>query len=218
MNPVKSDHRGLRAAGLVSALGMALTLVATLPAHAHHMMGGRTPSTFAEGLLSGLGHPVIGIDHLAFIVAVGLAVGVAGLSLAMPAAFVAASAVGVALHVMGANLPGAELVVAASVILAGGMLAAGGAARASLPMWAALFAVAGLFHGYAYGESIFGAERAPVWAYLLGLVIVQTAIATCVALVIRRPVTPSLSTRLAGAVIAGIGVATLVGQFVPAGG
>ena len=27
-------------------------------------MGGKTPSTFAEGLLSGLGHPVIGPDHL----------------------------------------------------------------------------------------------------------------------------------------------------------
>jgi urease accessory protein len=29
-------------------------------ASAHHMMGGRTPSTFVEGFLSGLGHPVIG--------------------------------------------------------------------------------------------------------------------------------------------------------------
>lgn len=214
----KLTHRSLRAAGPVSVAATALTLAATLPAHAHHMMGGRTPSTFAEGLLSGLGHPVIGIDHLAFIVAVGLAVGVAGLSLAMPAVFVAASAVGVAIHVMGANLPGDELVVAASVILAGGMLAAGGAARGSLLMWGALFAVAGLFHGYAYGESIFGAERTPLSAYLLGLVIVQTVIATGVALTMRKPLTSSLNARLAGAVIAGIGLAVFVGQLVPAGG
>ena len=160
----------------------------------------------------------LGIDHLAFIVAVGLAVGVAGLSLAMPAVFVAASAVGVAIHVMGANLPGDELVVAASVILAGGLLAAGRAARGSIVMWGALFAVAGLFHGYAYGESIFGAERTPVWAYLLGLVVVQSALATAVALLMRKPLTSSLNARLAGAVIAGIGLAVLVGQFVPAGG
>jgi urease accessory protein len=214
----KRWHQSLRAAGPVSAAAAALTLVATLPAQAHHMMGGRTPATFAEGLLSGLGHPVIGIDHLAFIVAVGLAVGVAGLSLAMPAVFVVASALGVAIHVSGANLPGAELVVAASVILAGGLLAAGNAARGSLVVWAALFAVAGLFHGYAYGESIFGAERTPLEAYLAGLVIVQAAIAVGVALLTRRPLTSSLSPRFAGAVIAGIGLAVLAGQIVPAGG
>src|SRR5262249_48221300 len=215
MKPIRMSRGTARGAGSLSAVAAALTLAATLPAYAHHMMGGRTPSTFAEGLLSGLGHPVIGIDHLAFIVAVGLAVGVAGLSLAMPALFVAASAVGVALHVIGANLPGAELVVAASVILAGGVLAAGGAARASLSMWAVLFAVAGLFHGYAYGESIFGAERTPVWAYLLGLVIVQTAIATGVALLARKPLTSALSPRLAGAAIAGIGLAGLLRPFGP---
>lgn len=211
-------HRSMRAAGAVSAAALLLNVAATLPAHAHHMMGGRTPATFAEGLLSGLGHPVIGIDHLAFIVAVGLAVGVAGLNLAMPVVFVIASAVGVAIHVSGANLPGAEFVVAASVIVAGGLLAAGTAARGSLVVWGALFAVAGLFHGYAYGESIFGAERTPLAAYLAGLVIVQTAIAIGVALLARRPLTSSLSPRLAGAVIAGIGLAVLAGQIVPAGG
>ena len=215
---MKMSPRRMHAAGLVSAATLALTVAATLPADAHHLMGGRTPATFAEGLISGLGHPVIGIDHLAFIVAIGLAVGVAGLSLAMPAVFVAASAVGVALHVGGANLPGAELVVAASVILAGGLLATSGAARKSLTLWVALFAVAGLFHGYAYGESIYGAERTPLWAYLAGLVIVQTALSTGVALLMRKPWTePSMSARMAGAVIAGIGLAVLAGQIVPAG-
>ncbi len=81
-----------------------------------------------------------------------------------------------------------------------------------------LFAVAGLFHGHAYGESIFGAERTPLEAYLVGLVIVQTAIATGVALAMRRPLTSPLNARLAGAVIAGIGLAVLMGQIVPAGG
>ena len=41
------------------------------PALAHHPFGGETPRTIAEGLLSGLGHPVIGLDHLAFTVAIG---------------------------------------------------------------------------------------------------------------------------------------------------
>jgi urease accessory protein len=43
----------------------ALVVVCLLaePAFAHHPMGGLTPATFADGLLSGLGHPVIGLDQ-----------------------------------------------------------------------------------------------------------------------------------------------------------
>ncbi|HYS49580.1 MAG TPA: HupE/UreJ family protein, partial [Xanthobacteraceae bacterium] len=99
---------------------LALVLMSgVVPAHAHHVMGGRTPATFVEGVLSGLGHPIIGLDHLAFLVAVGIAVGVARLSLAMPAVFVAASALGVAIHVQGISVPGAELLVALSVVIVG---------------------------------------------------------------------------------------------------
>ena len=49
------------------------------------------------------------------------------------------------------------------------MLPAGGAL--------ALFAVVGLIHGYALGELIYGAERTPLYAYLLGLAVIQSAIA-----------------------------------------
>lgn len=181
-------------------------------------MGGRTPVTFGEGLLSGLGHPVIGIDHLAFIVAVGLVVGVAGLSLAAPAIFIAASAVGVALHVAGLSLPLAEWVVAGTVLVAGSMIAWGAAmvGTARNLVWLALFAVAGLFHGYAYGESIFGAETTPLVAYLIGLVAVQSAVACAVALIARHTAEMAFKSRLAGAAIAGIGLAVLAGHLVPA--
>lgn len=52
---------------------LALGVLAWLaePAFAHHLMGVRTPASFAEGILSGLGHPVIGLDHFAAVVAVG---------------------------------------------------------------------------------------------------------------------------------------------------
>ena len=185
------------------------------PAFAHHVMGGRTPSTFGEGLLSGLGHPVIGIDHLAFLIAVGVAVGVAGFNLLMPALFVAASAVGVALHVKGVTIPGAEVMVAGSVILAGALVARG--AVSSVAPWGTLFAAAGLVHGYAFGESIFGAEATPLAAYLIGLVVIQSALAIGVAAVARRSTTDPIGPRLAGAAVAGVGVAVLVQQFVPAG-
>jgi len=54
-------------------LGSILTalVLSANKAFAHHIMGGRTPATFSEGMLSGLGHPIIGLDHFAAVVAVG---------------------------------------------------------------------------------------------------------------------------------------------------
>ena len=187
--------------------------LAAFPALAHHMMGGRTPSTFMEGLLSGLGHPVIGLDHLAFLVAIGVAVGVFGLNLLLPIAFIVAMALGVLLHVNGAGLPGAELVVAASVLLAGGLLAWG----RPLPVaaWGALFAIAGLFHGYSLGESIYGADRSALVAYLLGLVVIQSLLAIGVALLVRHygARLTSVAPRIAGALILAVGVVVLAGNL-----
>ena len=56
----------------------------------------------------------------------------------------------------------------------------------------------------------------PLSAYLLGLVVVQTALATAVAWLTRQKGAAMLGARLTGAVIAGIGLATLAGQIVPA--
>ena len=53
-------------------LGVLFPLLLSSPAFAHHAMGGRLPSTFFEELLSGLAHPVIGLDHLSALIAIGL--------------------------------------------------------------------------------------------------------------------------------------------------
>ena len=198
-----------------AALSVIPFFLMTASASAHHVMGGKIPTTFAEGFLSGLGHPVIGPDHLAFLLAVGVAVGVGGLNLVLPLLFVVASAIGVTLHVNGVNLPGAEIVVAVSVLFAGFLIARGRALPVSL--WAILFAAAGLFHGYAFGESIFGAERSPLHAYLLGLIIVQSALTVGTALFVRRRAggVSAIAPRLAGAVIIGVGLATLIAQLIP---
>ena len=49
-----------------------LALCAT-PALAHHPLDGAPMETFAHGLMSGVGHPLLGFDHLFFIAAVGIA-------------------------------------------------------------------------------------------------------------------------------------------------
>jgi urease accessory protein len=69
-------------------------------------MGGTAPLTFIDGLLSGLGHPVIGPDHLAFLLAIGVAIGAGGLNLALSLVFVIATCVGLAFHVNTIDVPG----------------------------------------------------------------------------------------------------------------
>jgi urease accessory protein len=135
----------------------------------------------------------------------------------LPAFFVAASALGVALHLYGFSLAGAELLVAASVLVIGASIARG--ITLAPTAWAGGLTVAGFLHGYAYGESIFGAEATSVVAYLVGLVMIQSAVAIGIALFCRRLASDgqSLAPRLAGAVVAGIGIAMLGGQIFPSG-
>jgi len=201
--------------GRVAAFALLLVSF-TVPAFAHHAMGGQLPSTFAEGFLSGLGHPVIGLDHLAFIVAAGVVAGIAGLGLWMPVVFVVASILGVSIHLQEVNLPAVELLIALSVVVIG-ILLAGDWSKLGRGAWAAIFAAAGVLHGYAYGESIVGAEPAPLWAYLAGLAIIQSAIAVGMAALASRQewTTSTLAPRLVGAVVLGIGIAALAGQVLP---
>lgn len=206
-------QRGLARMGMAMA---ALALGAG-PAAAHHVMGGRMAVTFGEGLLSGLAHPVIGLDHFAAVVAVGClaAAHIAGARLAV--GYVAAMTAGVAVHLQGMSVPASEILVALSVIVLGVTLVSQRHLSGSAAL--ALFAAVGLLHGYALGESIYGAEPTPLTAYLLGLAVIQSVIALGAMVLARmawRRSADHAPLRLTGAGIAGIGLAILVQQIVPA--
>ena len=89
---------------------LAIMMVIAQPAWAHHPMGGKLPQTFLQGLLSGFGHPVIGVDHLAAIVGVGILAALAGRSAAVVLAFSVAVIAGVGLHLSSIDLPGERIV------------------------------------------------------------------------------------------------------------
>ncbi|HEY8381482.1 MAG TPA: HupE/UreJ family protein [Microvirga sp.] len=187
-------------------------LALATPALAHHPMGGMIPATFGQGFLSGLGHPVIGLDHLAALVGLGLVSARFARVLLLPVLWLVAMVAGTALHQAAIDLPLAEALVAASVIVIG--LAA--ALRPALPLGIAapLFVLGGLAHGHALAETIVGAEPTPVAAYLLGLVLVQGAVAVGVAHLARHlaggvAAAPSLRLRLAGLAVALAGVGSL---------
>ena len=132
---------------------LALTATAT-PALAHHPLGGLPMETFAHGLMSGVGHPVLGFDHLFFVVAVGILALFTANRLLAPAAYIGAMLVGCGLMYAGVALPLAELVIVASLVICGGLLASGRGITTSALI--ALFAIFGLFHGSAFGGSIAG--------------------------------------------------------------
>jgi urease accessory protein len=209
MQQTKIKRLGLAAAFLMAGIGSAA---------AHHPMGGVTPTTFMEGFLSGIGHPVIGIDHLAFIIAIGIAAAFVSGGIGIIAGFIAASSLGVLAHVIELNVPLVEMLVAASVIVAGAALAIGlTSARAG---WVLLAVTAGLFHGYAFGEAVVGAERTVIGAYLIGLAVIMAAIATVAMLVSRKFLVAAeanpIGLRAAGGALAALGVFLLVMGLVEA--
>ena len=185
-------------------------------AWAHHVMDGNLPQTLVQGLLSGLGHPLIGLDHAAFIVAAGFLLALVSGGAWVVLALIAGSLLGAALHLGGINLPWGEAGVALSVMLAGALVMA---RRRIAPSWlAGGLALAGILHGHAYAESIFGAEPTPLIAYLIGFSLVQCAVAMAALCAHRqliatrtawvRPVAATL-----GAAVSAIGVLFLASSI-----
>lgn len=196
----------IRAASRLVAAATALVATA-VPAFAHHAMGGETPVSLLEGFVTGVAHPVIGLDHLAFTIAVGLLVALAGAPLYAPLLFVGGTLLGCLAFLSGIALPITEWLIVLSVVGLGIAVAAGH--RRVRPLELGLFAVVGLFHGMAYANGIIGAEAAPLVAYLIGFAAVQAAIAMGVVLALRAVWGAgdklAMPARLAGAAVAGIG-------------
>ena len=204
-----------RFTGKVTVLAAAVLSASIAPAAAHHVMDGQLPGTFAEGLLSGLGHPVIGLDHLAAVIAVGCLAGLHRSGAMLAVGYVLAMMIGVALHLGGTTVPAAELLVAVTVVLLGAVMV--WQAPLNTAAVSSLFIATGLLHGYVMGESIVGAEPAPLASYFVGLAVVQSLIALVAFKLVRFVAasgtrTPSVL-RAAGAAVAAVGAIMLVQQF-----
>ncbi len=166
---------------LLTALPLLAGTILSSAAQAHHGMAGQLPNTLFSGLISGLAHPVIGLDHLAFLLASALAMANRPNARWLPWHFILPSLLAAAWHSAGFDLPGAEILVSLSLLLLGALLI--GRQAGLLPP---LLAAAGLLHGYAYGESIVGAEPTPLLAYFAGLALVQYGLCLGAILLYRR--------------------------------
>ena len=179
---------------------------------AHHPLAGMPMETFLHGLLSGLGHPILGFDHLFFVALVGISAVYTAHRFWTPFAFIGAMLLGCLATSFGFTLPGAEIVIGFSLLILGYLVLSGRAL--SMPVALAAFAGFGLFHGGAFGGSIAtqeaGVGGAVLLGYLLGLGVIQYLISAAsgwIALnVWKATEAAAIQTRIAGAVVAGIGL------------
>lgn len=139
-----------------------ISFALTQPALAHEQAG------VAGGLVSGLLHPVTGIDHLIAMVAVGIwgaQLGAPAIWI-LPITFPLVMAVGGVLGVLHVPLPVPELMIAVSAVILGVAVAA--RLRLPFPAAALVVAVFAIFHGHAHGAELPRAANA--LAYGVGFV------------------------------------------------
>ena len=123
----------------------------------------------AGGFLSGLSHPISGLDHVLAMIAVGLwgaQLGSPAVWL-LPVAFPMMMAFGGMLGLMGIPVPGIEIGIAVSGVVLGALILG----EKKMPLFAALLIVAffAIFHGHAHGTELEAGQNAML--YSLGFVI-----------------------------------------------
>ena len=182
---------------------IALLLGSVVPARAM----AHTTGSHAAGLLSGLEHPVSGLDHILAMIAVGLwgaQLGAPAVWL-LPVTFPMVMACGGMLGLMGLDLPGVEVGIALSALALGVMVAW----EARPPLWVAALLVGffAIFHGHAHGKEL--PAGADALLYSIGFVVATGSLHAAgigMGLVHRWPV-GRVALRLAGVVVALAGVA-----------
>lgn len=126
------------------------------------------------GFDSGLAHPLLGLDHLLAMIAIGLwAAQQGGRALwAVPAAFVGAMLLGGGMALVGLSLPHVETGIAASVLVLGLLIAT----RRQWAVKAGMAIAAGfaLFHGYSHGLEM--PQAASPVLYALGFVLATVSL------------------------------------------
>jgi urease accessory protein len=184
---------------------LAVLLLAAAPAEAHLLGAG------GAGLGAGVLHPLAGLDHLLAMVAVGAwAAQIGGRARwLVPAAFAGMVAVGGAIGMGGAPIPGMEAAIALSVLLLGGFILL--ALRPSLALGMTLVGAFALFHGYAHGTELPDAAAPALYAAgFLAATLLLHAAGIGIGLLLPR-IAGTLALRAGGGAVAATGVLLLVG-------
>lgn len=134
-----------------------------------------TITTWWEGFLWGLADPVIGLDCLVGIVAIGLLSSMFVRGAAIAGCFVLAAILGIVIHLFQLNFPGIEIAIAISTIVFSTMLMMPN--QPNFVVLALMGISAGLFQGYTVADSIIGAGMLPLIAYIVGMTLTLFVVA-----------------------------------------
>lgn len=172
---------------------------------------GHEGAGIAGGFVSGFLHPILGWDHVAAMIAVGLWGAFLGSPAIwiLPIVFPLVMAFGGALGVAGVPVPAVETGIAVSAVVLGAMVVF--AARPPIWIAAVIVGAFAIFHGHAHGTELPGAAN-PL-AYSVGFVIATGLLHLCgivFGLLVRWP-TGKIAVRTGGGVIALAGVGFLTG-------
>ena len=186
---------------IILAFGTILILAGPAAAHVE---GG-----LAGGFGSGFAHPLLGLDHIAAMVAVGLWGAFLGAPAiwVLPIVFPLVMAFGGILGILGVPLPGAEIGIAVSAVVLGLMVAL--AVKPHLAVAAIIVDAFAIFHGYAHGAEL--PEGGNAVAYSAGFVIATGTLHLCgiaIGLLTHWPA-GRIAVRFAGSAIAIAGLAFL---------
>lgn len=184
-------------------------------AFAHHPLAGQKMETFFHGFLSGIGHPILGFDHLFFIIGIGIICLIAKRIFLGPLNFVIGMILGLFLIISGYDLLLVESVIAASLFLIGIFIISG--KKVNFSIIGASLILIGLFHGWAFGETIIGQEntgQSVITGYLLGLSLVIWIISIISSLIYRNVYNVldlnDVKLKISGGILAGIGMFLLL--------
>ncbi len=138
---------------------------------AHHFIEGEVPENFLQGLISGIAHPIIGIDHLVFLIFTTLIVYLISKKIFFISLFIFSTVLGSLLTIININLPILELSIIISILLTGVSFFI--YKNISNSILLLIFIIFGIFHGNAYGKTIIEALAPIQVSYIIGLVLVQ---------------------------------------------
>jgi len=207
--PMKSfTPSPLPAAALGAAGFLALAMLLPASASAHHLMGEfRMQPGPISGLVSGLMHPILGPDHLVFLLAIGLVALSRRTGWIFGLLFAGLAGAG-----LGLVLPGfaaVEPLVALSLVATGLVL------LGRLP--AAVLVPAFALHGYALSGSVIGWEPTPIAFYLVGLLLGQSLLLLVSLTAVRhwRQTASAASLRLVAGLLLGLGLAFTWSALIP---
>ena len=194
----------LRMVTTILAIGFLFTL-SGVPAFAHSGEG------YGGGFVAGFTHPILGWDHVAAMVAVGLWGAFLGAPAIwiLPVVFPLIMAFGAVAGILGIPIPAIETGIALSAVVLGIMIVF--ALRPPIWVCAVIVGAFAIFHGYAHGTELPASVNA--FAYAAGFVIstgLLHLIGIAFGLLVRWPA-GRIAVRGVGGLIAFAGIAFLTG-------